>query len=81
MTSMIPLTTDFVTQTPLVQRLGTSLLMVGVFMMILWKAPVALGLYWTTGSLFALLERGFYRTSWGKKLLLPGRLPLVAKAE
>lgn len=71
LTSMIPLSGDMIPQAPIGQRMGMSLIMVVVFLFVLWKAPVALGLYWTTGSLFALLERGFYRTSLGKKLLQP----------
>ncbi len=79
-TSMIPLTGDMITQAPIGQRVFTSLLMVAIFMFILWKAPVALGLYWTTGSLFGLLERGFYRTSWGRKLLLHGAPPIAEQS-
>ncbi|RNB87741.1 membrane protein insertase YidC [Brevibacillus fluminis] len=80
-TSMIPLTSEMITQAPLGQRIGMSMIMVVVFIMILWKAPVALGLYWMTGSLFGLLERGFYRTSIGKKLLLRGKPQLLARSE
>ncbi|WP_127585451.1 YidC/Oxa1 family membrane protein insertase [Paenibacillus koleovorans] len=36
---------------------------------VMWRSPAALGLYWMTGTVFGLLERGFYRTAWGKRLL------------
>lgn len=51
------------------QRVGMTLFMGAFFLLILWKAPVALCLYWIAGSLFGLLERAFYRTNWGKALL------------
>jgi YidC/Oxa1 family membrane protein insertase len=35
----------------------------------MWRSPVALGLYWMTSTGFGLLERGFYRTGWGKRML------------
>ncbi|MDF2671470.1 MAG: YidC/Oxa1 family rane protein insertase [Paenibacillus sp.] len=38
-------------------------------LLFMWRSPVALGLYWMTGTLFGLMERGFYRTGWGKRLL------------
>ncbi|MDF2927647.1 MAG: hypothetical protein K0R57_6561 [Paenibacillaceae bacterium] len=37
-----------------------------------WSSPAALGLYWITGTLFSLLERGFYRTRTGRRLLSKG---------
>ncbi|KKX54283.1 MULTISPECIES: YidC/Oxa1 family membrane protein insertase [Brevibacillus] len=81
LTGMIPLTGEMLTDTPLIQRALTSLIMVAFFLMILWKAPVALGLYWTTGSLFGLLERGFYRTRLGRKVLMRGRAELPISQE
>jgi YidC/Oxa1 family membrane protein insertase len=38
-------------------------------LLFMWRSPIALGLYWMTSSAFGLLERGFYRTDWGKRLL------------
>ncbi|USG67443.1 YidC/Oxa1 family membrane protein insertase [Brevibacillus ruminantium] len=80
-TSLIPLTSEMVTDAPLFPRIASSLVMVVVFLLILWKAPVALGLYWTSGSLFGLLERGFYRSPLGKKILLRGRPELITSRE
>ncbi|MDO3681138.1 YidC/Oxa1 family membrane protein insertase [Paenibacillus ehimensis] len=54
---------------------GTILLLIPL--VITWRAPVALGLYWLSGSVFSLLERLFYRTSAGKRLLRRG-LPEAA---
>ncbi|SDD78004.1 YidC/Oxa1 family membrane protein insertase [Paenibacillus sp. UNCCL117] len=51
--------------------------MIGILMMLIplfvtWRAPIALGLYWISGTLFGLLERLFYRTTAGKRLLVKG---------
>jgi YidC/Oxa1 family membrane protein insertase len=70
--AMIPLAGDLTAAAPMGQRLLPMLLIVPVSLFFLWKAPIALGLYWTAGSIFALLERGFYRTRVGKTLLLQG---------
>lgn len=35
----------------------------------MWRSPIALGLYWMTSTAFGLLERGLYRTRWGRQLL------------
>jgi len=80
-TSMIPLTSEMAADSSLIQRMISSLVMVMVFLMVLWKAPVALGLYWTSGSLFGLLERGFYRSRLGKKVLHSRHSALLTKAE
>ncbi|MGG1663938.1 YidC/Oxa1 family membrane protein insertase [Brevibacillus sp. NRS-1366] len=78
-TSMVPLTSEMAADSSLIQRMGSSLVMVIVFLMVLWKAPVALGLYWTSGSLFGLLERGFYRSRLGRKVLQSGRSNMLMK--
>lgn len=70
--AMIPLAGDLTIATPIGQRLLPMLLIIPVSLVFLWKAPIALGLYWTAGSIFALLERGFYRTRFGRTLLLQG---------
>lgn len=70
--ALIPLTGDLVSSVPLGQRLTSILLVVPFSLFFLWKAPIALGLYWTAGSIFALMERGFYRTRFGRTLLLQG---------
>ncbi|MUG71214.1 YidC/Oxa1 family membrane protein insertase [Paenibacillus validus] len=51
--------------------------MLGVVLMLIpllvtWRAPIALGLYWMAGSAFGLLERLLYRTAFGKRLLRKG---------
>ncbi|WP_139489447.1 YidC/Oxa1 family membrane protein insertase [Brevibacillus dissolubilis] len=68
-TNMIPLTNENSQQAPFGTRITMSVVMVGMFTMLLWKAPVALALYWTTGSAYVLLERAFYRTKMGKTVL------------
>ncbi|MFM1652984.1 YidC/Oxa1 family membrane protein insertase [Brevibacillus sp. B_LB10_24] len=69
---LLPLTGDLLPALPLGQRAGTGLLMVPVLLLFLWKAPVATALYWVAGSIFALLERVFYRTAWGRRVLSRG---------
>lgn len=71
LTSFFPLSGE-TTVLPVRQRASMALLTGPIFLFILWKAPVALCLYWIAGSLFGLLERAFYRTSWGKALLHGG---------
>lgn len=68
-TNLIPITADLASVSSFSQRLGMSVIIVPMFLLFLWHAPVALGIYWTTGSLWVLLERTFYRTQVGKKLL------------
>ncbi|WP_019122746.1 hypothetical protein [Brevibacillus massiliensis] len=46
--------------------------MVPVLLLFLWKAPAATALYWVAGSIFALLERVFYRIGWGRRVLRRG---------
>lgn len=41
-------------------------------LMITWQSSSALGLYWITGTLFGLMERGFYRTPAGRRLIAKG---------
>jgi YidC/Oxa1 family membrane protein insertase len=67
-TNLIPLTSDIISTT-LGQRVGVSVIIVSLFLVFLWKAPIALGLYWTTSSLFTLLERIFFHTQVGRALL------------
>lgn len=43
-------------------------------LLVTWHAPAALGIYWMTGTVFGLLERGFYRTQAGRRLLAKGLL-------
>jgi YidC/Oxa1 family membrane protein insertase len=68
--SMIPLTSQLSLHVSARQKLGLSLFTSAIFFFMMWRSPIALGLYWTTSSLYTLLERGFYRTRMGKKLLL-----------
>ncbi|WP_159887249.1 YidC/Oxa1 family membrane protein insertase [Paenibacillus puerhi] len=50
--------------------MGILIMLIPVF--VTWRAPVALGLYWISGTLFNLAERVFYRTGWGRRLLTKG---------
>jgi YidC/Oxa1 family membrane protein insertase len=68
--SIIPLTSEISIQASTRQRLGLSLIVSTIFIFMMWRSPIALGLYWATSSLYALLERWFYRTRVGKNLLL-----------
>lgn len=68
--SMIPLTIEMSVQTSKRQRLGISSFASLVFIFMMWRSPIALGIYWTTSSLYGLLERWIYRTKLGKRLLL-----------
>ncbi|AFH59485.2 YidC/Oxa1 family membrane protein insertase [Paenibacillus caseinilyticus] len=56
--------------------LGSLLLLVPLA--VTWTAPAAVALYWTAGSAFALLERLFYRTAPGRRLLHRG-LPAAVR--
>jgi YidC/Oxa1 family membrane protein insertase len=69
LSSMIPLTSEVALTVSKQQKLGFSLAATFVFIIVMWRSPIALGLYWTTNSLYALMERGFYRTKIGRKLL------------
>jgi YidC/Oxa1 family membrane protein insertase len=69
---LIPLTSEMAVAGSILQRAGLPLIMVGIFGAVMWWSPVAVCLYSATSSLFALLERGFYRTSFGKRLILEG---------
>jgi YidC/Oxa1 family membrane protein insertase len=68
--SMIPLTSEMSLQTSTRQRLGISVFASMIYIFMMWRSPIALGIYWATSSLYALLERWFYRTNVGKRLLL-----------
>jgi YidC/Oxa1 family membrane protein insertase len=68
--SMIPLTSEMSLQTSTRQKLGISVFASMIYIFMMWRSPIALGLYWATSSLYALLERWFYRTNVGKRLLL-----------
>jgi YidC/Oxa1 family membrane protein insertase len=69
---LIPLTSEMAVAGSTLKRAGLPLIMVGIFAAIMWWSPVAVCLYSATSSLFALMERGFYRTSFGKRLILEG---------
>ncbi|KZE81930.1 hypothetical protein AV654_09655 [Paenibacillus elgii] len=74
--SMIPLA-DVAASMSGSKRLLFGIILLLIPLVITWRAPVALGLYWLAGSVFSLLERLFYRTSTGKRLLRRG-LPEAA---
>ncbi|MCD1259277.1 YidC/Oxa1 family membrane protein insertase [Paenibacillus athensensis] len=61
---LMPLVPDMAVAGSTLQRLGLPLVM--------WSAPVAVGMYSATNALFAIAERGFYRTPLGRKWLLQG---------
>jgi YidC/Oxa1 family membrane protein insertase len=67
-TGLIPLTTAGIPVSG-TNKLLTAALMLIIPLTFMWRSPAALGLYWMTSTGFGLLERGFYRTRWGKRLL------------
>jgi YidC/Oxa1 family membrane protein insertase len=71
---LIPLTAEMITAGSMVQRAGLPLIFVGIFTIFMWGSPVAVCLYSATSSLFGLMERGFYRTTLGRRLILKGIL-------
>jgi YidC/Oxa1 family membrane protein insertase len=54
------------------KRMVMALIFALIPLLITWHSPAALGLYWITGTVFGLLERAFYRTMTGKRLLQKG---------
>ncbi|MCZ8524013.1 MULTISPECIES: YidC/Oxa1 family membrane protein insertase [Paenibacillus] len=58
-------------------RVFLGLLLLLVPLAVTWAAPAAVGLYWAAGSAFGLLERLFYRTPPGRRLVRRG-LPEAA---
>lgn len=69
LSSLLPLTSDLTSRVSSAQRFLPGIVMLPIILIFMWRAPVAVGLYWATGSLFAVCERLFYRTKVGKKLL------------
>lgn len=53
-------------------RLTMALIATAIPLLVTWRSPVALGLYWLTSSGFGLLEKAFYRLPVGKRLLQRG---------
>lgn len=64
---LIPLTAELAGSG--LSRSLLPLLATGLSLLFLWRMPVALGLYWTANKLYFILERLFFRTGWGRRLL------------
>jgi YidC/Oxa1 family membrane protein insertase len=77
MSMIVPLTPEISVAGSMMQRAGLPFIFVTIMTSVMWGAPIALALYGTTNALFTLMERGFYRTPWGKRLLLAG-VPEIA---
>ncbi|MEK8131187.1 membrane protein insertase YidC [Paenibacillus filicis] len=58
---------------PVGQKVFLGVVLMALPLFVTWRSPIALGLYWIGGTLFNLLERLFYRTALGKRLLNKGR--------
>jgi YidC/Oxa1 family membrane protein insertase len=58
---------------PIGQKVFLGVVLMALPLFVTWRSPIALGLYWIGGTLFNLLERLFYRTAAGKRLLHQGR--------
>lgn len=71
-TFMIPLTSLGIQKQSLTQRISLAGVFAVLILLFMWRAPIAVAIYWTTNSLVGLLERIFYRTSVGKALLYKG---------
>ncbi|MNR27629.1 Membrane protein insertase YidC [compost metagenome] len=69
---IIPLTAEITMTGSLLLRTGLPVIMVSIMGIVIWSSPIAVGLYWTTNALFAIMERGFYRTSVGRRLVNKG---------
>ncbi|MFL1676393.1 YidC/Oxa1 family membrane protein insertase [Paenibacillus dendritiformis] len=66
---LIPLTAELAGTGSGLSRSLLPLLATGLSLLFLWRMPVALGLYWTANKLYFILERLFFRTGWGRRLL------------
>ncbi|MEW9700340.1 YidC/Oxa1 family membrane protein insertase [Paenibacillus sp. SI8] len=69
---IVPLTNEMTVTGSLLTRLSMPLIMVLIMAIVMWSSPVAIGLYWTTNSLFAIAERLFYRTVIGRRWISRG---------
>ncbi|MFD0695894.1 YidC/Oxa1 family membrane protein insertase [Paenibacillus sp. GCM10027628] len=69
---IVPLTSEIAVTGSWVSRMTLPLIMVMIMSAVMWSAPVAIGLYWMTNSLFAIVERGFYRTPIGRRWVTHG---------
>jgi YidC/Oxa1 family membrane protein insertase len=65
----IPLTSEVAISAGIQQKVILSSIISIVFLIFMWRSPVALALYWGSNSLFASLEKGLYRIRLGKHLL------------
>ncbi|UUZ81760.1 YidC/Oxa1 family membrane protein insertase [Paenibacillus sp. P26] len=72
LTALVPLTAEAAAPVPGggANRTLMALLAGLIPLAFMWRSPAALGLYWLTGTVFSLAERGFYRTGWGRRSLL-----------
>ncbi|NEW08639.1 YidC/Oxa1 family membrane protein insertase [Paenibacillus sp. SYP-B3998] len=73
---VVPLTNEIAATGSILSRVSVPALIVLVMAVIIWSSPVAIGLYWTTNSLFAIGERIWYRTPLGKKWIIHGSVAL-----
>ncbi|WP_314589595.1 YidC/Oxa1 family membrane protein insertase [Paenibacillus terrigena] len=79
--ALIPITLELTILQAAKKQAGISLVMNLIYLFVLWRSPIAVGLYYVTSAVFAVMEKLLYRTKWGQKLLYRGiRVPVVEMA-
>lgn len=71
-TMSLPILPEMNEAMTLAKRILPALVLTPVLIAIMWNLPVAISLYWTTGNLYALAERLFFRTRIGKYIIQKG---------
>ncbi|MEY9092822.1 YidC/Oxa1 family membrane protein insertase [Paenibacillus sp. RC84] len=69
---LISLVPDPAASQPALLRAGMPLVIMGVSLTVMWRSPAALVLYWAGSGIVTILERLFFRSSYGQKLLHKG---------
>lgn len=71
-TMLLPIVPVVKDKNTIFQRLGLPVVFTVLMLLMFWRSPVALGLYWTMNAICNLGERLFYRSKRGKHLLKQG---------
>jgi len=75
--ALIPITMELTILQAAKKQAGISIIMNLIYLFVLWRSPIAVGLYYASSAVFAVMEKLIYRTSWGQKLLYRGiRVPV-----
>ncbi|WP_152396848.1 YidC/Oxa1 family membrane protein insertase [Paenibacillus guangzhouensis] len=79
--ALIPITMELTILQAAKKQAGLSIVMNLFYLFVLWRSPIAIGLYYTSSAVFALMEKLVYRTRWGQKLLYRGmQIPVETAA-